>query len=191
MARHDQPTAGARIAQSRSNATETGRINQKLRTRQALVDAARDLVAPGASPTLAEVADHALTSKTTAYRYFASAEALPEEVFFNQDFPTVDEALGRAGNDPTSRVLAVEEAVNNTLLTHERAMRVIVRNTLDTTLSSDDDGPPVSAVANTSSQPPWSRSKEHSNRKRSPACAMHSRWQSDLRQSSPPATSAD
>jgi AcrR family transcriptional regulator len=138
MAGHEQQKVHEH---ARAGATETGRVNQKLRTRQALVDAARQLLAAGASPTLAEVADHAMVSKTTAYRYFASSDVLIEEVFFDRDFHTVDEVLGAVDDDPTSRVLAVEEAVNDTLLANENAMRVIVRNAIDMTLAAADEGP--------------------------------------------------
>jgi AcrR family transcriptional regulator len=135
--KHQRPEP---LAEVRTNVTETGRINQKLRTREALVDAATELVATGASPTLAEVADRARVSKTTAYRYFASAEALIAEVFFDRDFPTIADLLG-AVDEPAARVLAVEEAVNDTLLAHEGAMRMIVRNALDLTIAAADDAP--------------------------------------------------
>jgi AcrR family transcriptional regulator len=55
---------------------EVGRVNQKRRTRQALVAAAAELVRSGARPTVAEVADAASVSRTTAYRYFPTQEAL-------------------------------------------------------------------------------------------------------------------
>jgi AcrR family transcriptional regulator len=138
----DEHPVQAPLAGARANATETGRVNQKLRTRQALLDAARDLVESGASPTLSEVADHALVSKTTAYRYFASADALIAEVFFDRDFPSVERVLGTAGDEPVARVLAVEKAVNDTLLSHETAMRMIVRNAIDMTLAGTEDAPP-------------------------------------------------
>jgi len=141
MADHEQPKVHEQLAETRAGATETGRVNQKLRTREALVDAARQLLAAGAGPTLAEVAEHALVSKTTAYRYFASADVLIEEVFFDRDFPTVDEVLGAVDDEPTPRVLAVEAAVNDTLLSHENAMRVIVRNGIDMSLAAAEDGP--------------------------------------------------
>lgn len=141
MKKRDADT-GPSVTEARPGITETGRVNQKLRTRQALVEAARELVAAGASPTLAEVAEHALISKATAYRYFASSDALIAEVFFDQYFPTADAALAAAGDDPTKRVLAVEQAVNATMLAHENAMRMIVRNALDTALASAEDAPP-------------------------------------------------
>jgi AcrR family transcriptional regulator len=53
-----------------------GRIAQKRRTREALIAAARDLVAEGAAPTVEAVAEAASISRTTAYRYFPSQRAL-------------------------------------------------------------------------------------------------------------------
>lgn len=132
---------GEQLAATRTTATETGRVNQKLRTRQALLAAAKQLVDAGGTPTLAEVADQALVSKTTAYRYFASAEDLIAEVFFDRDFPDVATVFASVGVDPTDRVLAVEAAVNDALLANELAMRMIIRNSLDASLGAPDDPP--------------------------------------------------
>jgi AcrR family transcriptional regulator len=141
MADNERQQVREQLADVRTSATETGRVNQKLRTREALIDAAKELVAAGARPTLAEVADLARVSKTTAYRYFASADALIAEVFFDRDFPTVDAVLGATGDEPITRILAVEEAVNDALLAHESAMRVIIRNAIDTALADGDEAP--------------------------------------------------
>ena len=54
----------------------TGRAQQKSRTRNALVDAARGVLADGEHPTVEVVARAAGISRTTAYRYFSSADAL-------------------------------------------------------------------------------------------------------------------
>jgi AcrR family transcriptional regulator len=54
----------------------SGRTAQKVRTRQALVAAARDLVTGGVTPTVEQAAEAAGISRTTAYRYFASQRAL-------------------------------------------------------------------------------------------------------------------
>jgi AcrR family transcriptional regulator len=129
------------LAEIRSVATETGRINQKLRTRAALVAAAAELLSAGSWPTIAEVAERAMVSTTTAYRYFASIDALVEEVFFDRDWPTAEEVLAAGGDAPLQRVLQVEAAVNGALLANERAMRVIVRNSLDVWLDSDGGQP--------------------------------------------------
>lgn len=54
----------------------TGRAQQKSRTRSALVDAARAVLADGEQPTVETVARAAGISRTTAYRYFSSSDAL-------------------------------------------------------------------------------------------------------------------
>lgn len=54
----------------------TGRSNQKARTRTALVAAARELLAGGATPTVEDAATHGGISRTTAYRYFPNQRAL-------------------------------------------------------------------------------------------------------------------
>src|SRR4029079_4853081 len=53
-----------------------GRTNQKLRTRNALIAAARELVAQGGSPTVEDAAAAASISRTTAYRYFRTQAEL-------------------------------------------------------------------------------------------------------------------
>jgi AcrR family transcriptional regulator len=54
----------------------TGRIQQKFRTRQALVDATRELLAQGATPKVEDAAEKAGISRTTAYRYFPNQRTL-------------------------------------------------------------------------------------------------------------------
>ena len=53
-----------------------GRSAQKQRTRDALVAAARQLVASGVTPTVEDAAAAARISRTTAYRYFPTKRAL-------------------------------------------------------------------------------------------------------------------
>jgi AcrR family transcriptional regulator len=55
---------------------QTGRTRQKARTRAALVDAARVLLAGGRTPTVEEAAEAAGVSRATAYRYFPNQRAL-------------------------------------------------------------------------------------------------------------------
>ena len=56
---------------------QSGRTRQKQRTRSALVASARDLVAQGGRPpTVAEAAEAASVSRTTAYRYFPTQHSL-------------------------------------------------------------------------------------------------------------------
>jgi AcrR family transcriptional regulator len=53
-----------------------GRVDQKRRTRDALVAAARELVARGETPTVEGAAEAAAISRTTAYRYFPNQHSL-------------------------------------------------------------------------------------------------------------------
>jgi AcrR family transcriptional regulator len=53
-----------------------GRTAQKQRTRDALIGAARDLVAQGLTPTVDAASEAASISRTTAYRYFPNQRAL-------------------------------------------------------------------------------------------------------------------
>lgn len=53
-----------------------GRTHQKRRTRDALVTAARELVAHGETPTVEGAAELASVSRATAYRYFPNQRAL-------------------------------------------------------------------------------------------------------------------
>jgi len=55
---------------------EVGRVRQKRRTRDALVAAAREIVAEGDTPTVESAAERGGISRTTAYRYFPSQAAL-------------------------------------------------------------------------------------------------------------------
>ena len=57
-----------------------GRVNQKARTRAAIVDAAQALRSASGRPTVAEAADAAKVSRATAYRYFPTQEALQVEL---------------------------------------------------------------------------------------------------------------
>ncbi|SLM01116.1 MULTISPECIES: TetR/AcrR family transcriptional regulator [unclassified Actinoplanes] len=54
----------------------TGRTRQKSRTRQALVEATRELLADGLTPRVEDAAAHSGISRTTAYRYFANQHSL-------------------------------------------------------------------------------------------------------------------
>ena len=54
----------------------TGRTRQKQRTRAALLDAARELLARGRTPNVEEAAEAAGISRATAYRYFPNQRAM-------------------------------------------------------------------------------------------------------------------
>lgn len=107
------------------------RLNQKLRTRAALLRAARELVAQGRTPTVTEAADAALVSKATAYRYFPTQEALLVELPLDEAAPTV-ESLFRQGApaDAEDRAALVQNALYDLARDHETEFRVFLRGSL-------------------------------------------------------------
>ena len=108
---------------------QTGRANQKGRTRAALVDAARALVAQGEVPTVDAVAEGAGISRTTAYRYFPNQRALlgaahPETA-----------AASLLGNDPPDDVGArldrVVQEFTRVIVETEQQQRTMLRLSLE------------------------------------------------------------
>jgi AcrR family transcriptional regulator len=82
---------------------ESGRAQQKSRTRAALIEAARGLVASGgAAPTVAETAAAAGISRTTAYRYFSSQDDLLEAA--HPEVSATSMLGGAAIDDPEERL---------------------------------------------------------------------------------------
>src|SRR5690242_20110483 len=80
------------------------RGNQRLRTRKDLIAAAAHLMREGRKPSLEEVAEAALVSRATAYRYFPNVEALLAEASVDVVVPN-GEALfaGDPSADPEDR----------------------------------------------------------------------------------------
>lgn len=58
---------------------DSGRIKQKMKTREKLLDAANRILVEGGTLTIEQVAKRAEVSKATAYRYFSSKEVLQKE----------------------------------------------------------------------------------------------------------------
>src|SRR5215212_1898352 len=83
-----------------------GRVNQKRRTRASLLAAAVELLKRGKSPTVAEVADAALVSRATAYRYFPTQEYLLFEAALESTRSDIDRELDEnmPPEDPEARI---------------------------------------------------------------------------------------
>jgi len=113
-----------------------GRVLQKRRTRQALLDAANRLRARGTVPTIEDIAAEAQVSRATIYRYYTAIDALVADALFQADLPE-EELFDPTMTTPVDRVLAVERHVNNLLSADEIGLHVIVRNFVDNWLNSD------------------------------------------------------
>jgi AcrR family transcriptional regulator len=98
----------------------TGRTRQKARTRRALVEAARELLVQGVTPTVEQAADAAGVSRTTAYRYFPNQHAPPQ--------------------DPEARLAAAAQALGHLVVEHEPELRAQLRLSLEPDGSGGDRG---------------------------------------------------
>ncbi len=107
---------------------ETGRTAQKRRTRDALVAAARELVASGVTPTLDQVASKASISRTTAYRYFPNQRALLAAA--HPETATRSLLPRDAPDDPGERLDAVIAAFTRLVVDTEAQQRTMLRLSL-------------------------------------------------------------
>lgn len=120
-------------------ADTAGRPNQRRRTRKDLLDAAARLMRQGRKPSLEEVAEEALVSRATAYRYFPSIEALMVEATLDVAVPNAEEVLkGVPATDPAARVEHVNAAFEEMMSANEAGLRMMLAQSLQ--LSLDKKG---------------------------------------------------
>jgi AcrR family transcriptional regulator len=108
---------------------QTGRTSQKARTRAAMLDATRQLLAEGVTPTVEQAAGRAAISRTTAYRYFPNQREL-----LIATYPELDQRslLGDdAPADPLARLDLVTELVGRQIIDYEPELRTMLRLSLD------------------------------------------------------------
>lgn len=118
---------------------QSGRTQQKARTRAALIGAARELLAEGLTPTVEQAADTSRVSRTTAYRYFPNQRAL-----IVATFPEVAEASllpDPAPVDPAARLEAVVDALAAQMVEHEPELRAQLRLSLEPSVTERADLP--------------------------------------------------
>jgi AcrR family transcriptional regulator len=118
-----------------------GRSNQKLRTRKALLEAAARLMKQGRKPSLEEVADEALVSRATAYRYFPNVEALLVEAPLDVAMPEAGELFaGGATDDPVARLDKVDAALHQMIDRNEVPLRLMLANALQQRARQNGEG---------------------------------------------------
>ncbi|GAA4864788.1 TetR/AcrR family transcriptional regulator [Luteimonas vadosa] len=108
-----------------------GRTNQRRRTRKALLQAASRLMQRlDHAPSLEEVAEEALVSRATAYRYFPGVEALLAEAALDIAVPEASALFGDGCEEPVARLFRVDDALHEVLARNEGAMRVMLAQSL-------------------------------------------------------------
>ena len=109
----------------------SSRVNQKERTRQAIVAATRESIRTGGEVTMPAVAKSALVSEATAYRYFPDLVSLLREALAGV-WPSPETALAPvAGSaDPVERVACATQALLRHVLAYQGAVRAMIAATV-------------------------------------------------------------
>ena len=122
-----------------------GRPNQRRRTRKDLLQAATRLMRQGRKPSLEEIAEEAMVSRATAYRYFPKLEPLLLEAALDVVVPEADALFDRAPtDDAVARVERVDDALHEMILANESQLRTMLVHSLQRGIGGDDgDALPV------------------------------------------------
>jgi AcrR family transcriptional regulator len=113
--------------------------NQKKRTRKDLIQAASRLMKQGRKPGLEEIAEEALVSRATAYRYFPGVEALLLEASLDLAVPEADELFrGGSADDPAARVERVDAALHDMMVANETQLRMMLIHALERSMAGGD-----------------------------------------------------
>ncbi len=110
---------------------DTGRANQKKRTRMAIVDACRAIIRSGSPVTMPEVARSALVSEATAYRYYPDLVSLLNDALVGM-WPSPADALEPVADssDPVERVAFACEFLLRGVLAYQGAVRAMISATI-------------------------------------------------------------
>jgi AcrR family transcriptional regulator len=108
-----------------------GRAKQKARTRKAIVDACRELTRSGAEVTMSQVAELAMVSEATAYRYFPDLVSLLRESLQGL-WPDPADALAPVAlsADPVERVAAAAEYLFRGVHAYQGSVRAMISHTI-------------------------------------------------------------
>jgi AcrR family transcriptional regulator len=109
----------------------SGRERQKERTRRAIVAAARELTRSGAEVTMPRVAERAMVSEATMYRYFPDLTALIQETLAGL-WPDPAAALApvETSQDPAERVAFASEFLLRGVHAYQGSVRAAIAHTI-------------------------------------------------------------
>lgn len=108
-------------------AAKAGRRNQMRRTRKDLLQAAARLIRQGRTPRLEEIAEEAMVSRATAYRYFPDLDALLVEASLDIANPDIEDLLRDApADDPVERLARVDAAFEKMIAANEPQLRTML-----------------------------------------------------------------
>lgn len=116
------------------------RSQQRLRTRKDILRAANKLAQDGDRPSMDAIAEEALVSRATIYRYFPNVEELLFEASVDLDAPNAETFfVDCEETDPIERIDKAEAAMHEVTYANEQ----ILRHLLSISLVRDSDSLPV------------------------------------------------
>jgi AcrR family transcriptional regulator len=111
---------------------ETGRGNQRRRTRKDLLAAAARLLKEGRPADMDQVAEEAMVSRATAYRYFPSVEALLVEAPLEESVPEPEQVFADdASTDPLQRIDKAESLLHDSVYSNETLLRAMLAASIE------------------------------------------------------------
>jgi AcrR family transcriptional regulator len=117
---------------------QAGRPNQRNRTRKDLLQAASRLMKQGRTPTLEQVAEEALVSRATAYRYFPNIEALLVEAPLDGAAPDPGVLFREvSSDDPVERLELVDSALEEMISANEPSLRLMLAHSVQRSTNGD------------------------------------------------------
>lgn len=103
---------------------EKGRVNQKLKTRAAILQSAKKLMAQKNIVSLEDVADEASISRATIYRYFPNVDILMTEASLDIHHLSPEELIEEMGSlDFPERISFIQRYYNQLAQDHEILFR--------------------------------------------------------------------
>ncbi len=110
-----------------NTSSEHGRVNQKRRTRAAIVAACQQLITTGAEINMPAVARAALVSEPTAYRYFPDLASLLEEALAGiEPDPDATFPTDTGPGDPVERIAYAAQLLATLVIARQSAIRALI-----------------------------------------------------------------
>jgi len=125
-----------------TGATGEGRANQRRRTRRALIEAVLALREGGREPTFPEVAERAMVSRATAYRYYSSVGDLISDATFERAVPPLESLFRLGHDDPAEAAGRAARTINKLLLDDEIGLHAVERSFMSTWLDNPPEARP-------------------------------------------------
>ena len=120
------------------------RERQRARTRQAILEAATELLDAQTDVTIEAVVESSGISRATIYRYFESADDISWHALTDRATDDAEDVVVAAGADPLARVAAAERGVHDLLFSDADNVRRVVATTVARVLegrAQDTDRP--------------------------------------------------